>query len=131
MRPETEAPALPSSLAPLPSESLPGYLLRLAWRPELTPARIAELCGLVSSASASRHGRIPVDPLIGLPRDASARFAVAAGLDSGEAAGLTLAGFRRAYPALVSPAAAAGAASRTPTSTRGRRASPAATAPSA
>ena len=103
MRPETEAPALPSSLAPLPAESLPGYLLRLAWRLELAPARIAELCGLVSSAAASRHGRIPVDPLIGLPRDVSARLASAAGLDSGEAAGLTLAGYRRADPALASP----------------------------
>jgi hypothetical protein len=45
---------LPSSLAPLPRESLPGYLLRLAWRLELAPARIAELCGLAAHPTAAR-----------------------------------------------------------------------------
>ena len=44
---------LPRSLDPLPGESLPGYLLRLAHRLGLAPARIMQLTGL----AASRDGR--------------------------------------------------------------------------
>ncbi len=46
---------LPRSLDPLPDESLPGYLLRLAHRLGLAPARIMQLTGL----TASRDGRQP------------------------------------------------------------------------
>ena len=42
---------LPSSLEPLPDESLAGFLLRLAHRLESTPARILELAGF-----AGPHG---------------------------------------------------------------------------
>ena len=45
---------LPRSLDPLPAESLPGYLLRLAHRLGLAPARIMQLTGL----TASRDGRL-------------------------------------------------------------------------
>jgi len=37
---------LPRSLDPLPDESLPGYLLRLAHRLDLSPATVAMLTGL-------------------------------------------------------------------------------------
>jgi len=40
---------LPRSLDPLPDESLPGYLLRLAHRLGLAPARIMQLTGLTAS----------------------------------------------------------------------------------
>lgn len=95
----TEIPVLPSSLGPLPGECLPGYLLRLAYRLELPPARTAELCGL--AGVRIRHGQIPVDHLIELPDGISARFARTASLASGEAAGLTLSRYRHAYPALT------------------------------
>ena len=44
---------LPRSLDPLPDESLPGYLLRLAHRLGLAPARVMQLTGL----TAGRDGR--------------------------------------------------------------------------
>jgi hypothetical protein len=98
--PRTEVPAraLPSSLAPLTGESLPGYLLRLAWRLELPPARIAELCGLARRLS---KGQILVDQLIELPAGTAGRFSAVTGLTSGEAAGLTLSRYRHACPALA------------------------------
>ena len=46
---------LPRSLDPLPDESLPGYLLRLAHRLALAPARVMQLTGL----TAGRDGRQP------------------------------------------------------------------------
>ena len=46
---------LPRSLDPLPDEALPGYLLRLAHRLGLAPARIMQLTGL----TAGRDGRQP------------------------------------------------------------------------
>ncbi len=44
---------LPRSLDPLPDESLPGYLLRLAHRLGLAPARIMQLTGLPPAATAA------------------------------------------------------------------------------
>jgi hypothetical protein len=46
---------LPRSLDPMPDESLPGYLLRLAHRLGLTPARLMQLTGL----TAGRDGHQP------------------------------------------------------------------------
>jgi hypothetical protein len=47
----TNAPpaSLPRSLDPLPDESLPGYVLRLAHRLDRSPARIIELTGLAET----------------------------------------------------------------------------------
>ena len=42
----TSLSPLPRSLDPLPEESLPGYLLRLAHRLGLAPVRILQLTGL-------------------------------------------------------------------------------------
>jgi len=46
---------LPRSLDPPPDEALPGYLLRLAHRLGLAPARIMQLTGL----TAGRDGHQP------------------------------------------------------------------------
>jgi hypothetical protein len=106
-RPRTEdhgrgrSSPLPSSLIPLAGESLPGYLLRLAFRLDLPPARIAELCGLAGRIS---HGQIQVDQLIRLPPGVAGRFSAVTSLTSGEVAGLTLSRYRRAYPALTARA---------------------------
>ena len=43
---------LPRSLDPLPDEALPGYLLRLAHRLGLAPARVMQLTGLTASRDA-------------------------------------------------------------------------------
>ena len=87
---------LPRSLDPLPDESLPGYLLRLAHRLSLTPARLAVLTGLqtpkappavVSSRSLFR--------LAGPVRDT---FALATRLTPAEVDGLCLDSLRDRYP---------------------------------
>ncbi len=48
---------LPRSLDPLPDEALPGYLLRLAHRLGLAPARIMQLTGLTSSRDSHQPAR--------------------------------------------------------------------------
>ena len=47
---------LPRSLDPLPDESLPGYLLRLAHRLGLAPARVMQLTGLAGDGRSRRAG---------------------------------------------------------------------------
>lgn len=44
---------LPRSLDPLPDESLPGYLLRLSSRLDLTPGELGRTTGLVSTSRLS------------------------------------------------------------------------------
>jgi TniQ len=46
---------LPRSLDPLPDESLPGYLLRLAHRLGLAPARVMQLTGLTAGRQPARR----------------------------------------------------------------------------
>lgn len=82
-----EIRALARSLAPLPEESLPGFLLRLAYRLERSPARIGALCGL-----STMHHRLPADYLLTLPPQPANALAEAAWLSSAEAHSLTLAG---------------------------------------
>ncbi|MFD3553341.1 TniQ family protein [Streptomyces goshikiensis] len=86
---------LPRSLAPLPEESLPGFLLRLAHRLDRAPSRVADLCGL----SPYQH-RLPAQYLMALPSGAASAFAAATRLTVSEARELTLtgSGLAAAYP---------------------------------
>lgn len=78
---------LARSLVPLPEESLPGFLLRLAYRLEQSPARVGVLCGL-----SSMHRRLPADYLLALPRQLAEVVAETTRLSTAEAQSLTLAG---------------------------------------
>lgn len=87
---------LSRSLAPLPEESLPGLLLRLAYRLDRSPARIASLCGL------SRHQhRLPAEYLITLPAESGEALKAAAFLREGETDALTLSAMAASYPPLA------------------------------
>ncbi|MFD5192825.1 TniQ family protein [Streptomyces sp. NPDC058357] len=88
---------LSRSLAPLPEESLPGLLLRLAYRMERSPARIAHLCGLVH-----RQNRLPGEYLLSLPGERIVQFAAATRLSVEEANALTLSSYAGVYPPLAS-----------------------------
>lgn len=89
---------LPRSLAPQAEESLPGFLLRLAYRLRQPPARIADLVGL-------GHGqqRLPLGLLFALPPDRADAFAHATRMTLQGAHDLTLARFAPAYPPLAQP----------------------------
>jgi hypothetical protein len=87
---------LPRSLDPLPAESLPGYLLRLAHRLELSPTRLTVLTGLSTGEQSSTASSI----VLFLPPDTAARFAHATRLSTAEVAELTLAGLAPRYPPL-------------------------------
>ncbi|AYV26218.1 hypothetical protein EES41_05745 [Streptomyces sp. ADI95-16] len=87
---------LARSLAPLPEESLPGLLLRLAYRLDRSPARIAALCGL-----SSHQHRLPVEYLLSLPAEFTVALEVAASLRKGEADALTLSAMAASYPPLA------------------------------
>lgn len=52
--------ALPRSLAPLPNESLLGFLLRLSHRLDTSPLRLAKATGLTSQTAT----RIPTRLLL-------------------------------------------------------------------
>jgi hypothetical protein len=69
-------PALPPlgrSLSPLPEESLRGYVLRLSYRLNLSPARIAERTGL--TADGRSPARAPAALLTEIPGEAKTAFA--------------------------------------------------------
>ncbi len=86
---------LPRSLAPLPDESITGFLLRLAHRLDTSPLRVARSTGLLAGQSTAR---IPARVLLEMTTDTAARFATATRTSIGEAAGLTLATLRGSFP---------------------------------
>lgn len=84
---------LARSLAPLPEESLPGFLLRLSYRLESSPRRITELFGL-----GQRHNNIAYAHLRTLPAALAQQLAHRAHVSMEDA--LTLQRFAETYPAL-------------------------------
>lgn len=87
---------LPRSLDPLPDEALPGYLLRLAHRLGLAPARIMQLTGLTDS----RDGRQPARRSLMLHLDKAPAdvFARVTRLTAAETAGLCMSSMSGHYP---------------------------------
>jgi hypothetical protein len=84
---------LPRSLAPLPDESISGYLLRLAHRLDLAPTQLAQLTGLAQPPRGAR-----ASSMLALPPETTAAFAHATRLTTAEAAALTLANLHTRYP---------------------------------
>lgn len=87
---------LPRSLDPLPDEALPGYLLRLAHRLRLAPARIMQLTGL----TASRDGHQPArrSSMMHLDETPARAFASATRLTATETAELCMSSMSGRYP---------------------------------
>lgn len=91
----SEFQPLPRSLDPLLEESLPGYLLRLAHRLDLSPARVAQVTGLLDSPRA-----IPTSRMFALAPDRAEAFARATRLSAAEVTALTLVSLAARYPPL-------------------------------
>ena len=87
---------LPRSLDPLPDEALPGYLLRLAHRLGLAPARIMQLTGLTASRSGHQPARRSL--MLHLDETMAGAFASAARLTAAEVAGLCTSSISGWYP---------------------------------
>jgi hypothetical protein len=87
---------LPRSLDPLTDESLPGYLLRLAHRLSLTPARLATLTGL--DAGRSSPTLIGTEPLFRLTGPVRDTFALVTRLSLVEIDALCLDSLGDRYP---------------------------------
>ena len=90
---------LPRSLAPLPGESLPGFLLRLSCRLGQPPARIAGLTGLAPDRRS--RASLPVTLLAGIPEPARRTFTFMTRLNAGQAAQLGMSSWRERYAPLV------------------------------
>ena len=84
---------LPRSLTPLEDESLPGYLLRLSYRLEISPARLGRLGGLTRDAE-----QIPVRHLLQLTPTAAHALTRAFTLPGTAAQALTLHSLAAVYP---------------------------------
>jgi hypothetical protein len=91
---------LPRSLDPLPGESLPGYILRLAHRLDRAPGRIAILTGLSHRIPGRSTTTVPVGRMLHLDTTTAVTFAHATRLSSQEVAGLCLDSLRDRYPPL-------------------------------
>jgi hypothetical protein len=91
---------LPRSLDPLPGESLPGYILRLAHRLDRAPGRIAILTGLSRQIPGRSATTVPTGRMLHLDTTTAATFAHATRLASQEVAGLCLNSLRDRYPPL-------------------------------
>ncbi|MFG3172342.1 TniQ family protein [Streptomyces sp. NPDC048200] len=87
--------SLPRSLAPLPGESLPGFLMRLAYRLNTSPMRIAELTGLRKG-----NARIPYGYLREIPTETTRKFGLITRLTCREVESLTLSPFASSFPVL-------------------------------
>ena len=87
---------LPRSLDPLPDEALPGYLLRLAHRLGLAPARIMQLTGLTASHDGHQPARRSL--MLHLDEALAGAFARVTRLTAAETAGLCMSSMSGQYP---------------------------------
>lgn len=85
---------LPRSLAPLPGEDLPGFILRLAHRLDLTPVNVLRQTGLILAHRAMAPARL----MLMLEGDELARFCSATGMSAQDASGLTFRPHVNSYP---------------------------------
>jgi hypothetical protein len=95
---------LPRSLAPLPGESLPGFLLRLSCRLNQPPARVAELTGLKSAGV--RESRVAAVLVSGIPQAVLPVFTRMTRLTDSQAGQLGMAAWQERYPVPVPDAEA-------------------------
>lgn len=79
---------LPRALAPLPEETIAGFLLRTSAYLDVTPAQLAQRLGLESASTASSS--IDLGYAITLPEHARANLAVGLRLQPAEIAAMTL-----------------------------------------
>ena len=84
---------LPRSLDPLPDESLPGYLLRLAHRLGLAPARVMQLTGLTAGRPPARRTL-----MLHLDEAPAGAFARATRLTAAETSQLCMSSMSAQYP---------------------------------
>jgi len=91
---------LPRSLDPLPHESLPGYVLRLAYRLERTPSRIARLTGLAPLTRVGGEGYVRASAMLYLDPATAVQFARATRLSLAEVAALCMNRYAARYPPL-------------------------------
>lgn len=105
---------LPRTLVPLSGESLPGYILRLSYRLDLTAAQLCAWAGLCSHSESGWSTWPPTGPMICMPQRQIEVFALACGLSLGEARSLTMAHMARRYPPVGLAPVAAGHKQRTP-----------------
>ena len=87
---------LPRSLDPLRDESLPGYLLRLAHRLGLAPARVMQLTGLTASHDGHQPARRSL--MLHLDEAPAGAFARVTRLTAAETAGLCMSSMSGRYP---------------------------------
>ena len=87
---------LPRSLDPLPDESLPGYLLRLAHRLGLAPARVMQLTGLTAGRDSRQPARRSL--MLHLDEAPAGAFARVTRLTAAETAELCMSSMSGRYP---------------------------------
>jgi TniQ len=98
-REDSRRPALsllPRSLDPLPDEALPGYLLRLAHRLGLAPARVMQLTGLTAGRDGRQLARRSL--MLHLGEAPAQAFGRVTRLTATETAGLCVSSMSGRYP---------------------------------
>ncbi|MYT23691.1 hypothetical protein GTW69_25985 [Streptomyces sp. SID7760] len=90
---------LPRSLEPLPDESLPGFLLRLTHRLDLTPHQLARRVTLIPPDDP--HARVSAAHLLMMQPARLHAFAEVTRMTTADADALTLRSYADRYPALA------------------------------
>lgn len=87
---------LPLSLAPIPDESLPGYLMRLAHRYGISPNDLARILGLNRGSQST----VPLNHFLGLDSEAVNRISYMTRQTPAEVQRLTYADLQGTYPSV-------------------------------